>query len=68
MVASADVNRIRTRFDYWVRGEGGVLQEHNDTFWLWPTSRSEVIGELEEYGFAALPERADPAVLAARLR
>jgi hypothetical protein len=67
MVASADVNRIRTRFDYWVRGDGGVLREHNETFWMWPTARTKVIGELEESGFAPLPERADPAVLAVRL-
>ncbi|WP_238431965.1 class I SAM-dependent methyltransferase [Streptomyces cavernae] len=67
MVASADVNRIRTRFEYWVRGEGGVLREHTETFWMWPTARTEVIGELEKSGFAPLPERADPAVLAVRL-
>ncbi|MFE7837018.1 class I SAM-dependent methyltransferase [Streptomyces sp. NPDC057474] len=68
MVASVDVDRIRTRFDYWVRGEGGVLREHHETFWMWPAGRTEVIGELRQSGFAALPERADPAaVLAVRL-
>lgn len=67
MVASADVNRIRTRFDYWVRDEGGLLREHNETFWMWPASRTKMIGELAESGFAPLPERADPAVLAVRL-
>ncbi|WP_234342873.1 class I SAM-dependent methyltransferase [Streptomyces fulvoviolaceus] len=34
MVASADANRIRTRFHYWVRGEGGLLREHHETFWM----------------------------------
>ncbi|MER5436713.1 class I SAM-dependent methyltransferase [Streptomyces sp. NPDC002588] len=67
MVASADVNRIRTRFEYWVRGEGGVLRQHNETFWMWPASRTKVIGELEECGFSPLPERADASVLAVRL-
>lgn len=65
-VETADADRIRTRFDYWVRGEEGVLREHSETFWLWPASRAQVIAELEQCGFAALPERADPAVLAAR--
>jgi SAM-dependent methyltransferase len=68
MVASADVNRIRACFDYWVRGEGGVLREHNETFWMWPASRKKMIGELEKSGFAPLPDRADPAVLPVRLR
>ncbi|WP_225859519.1 class I SAM-dependent methyltransferase [Streptomyces albicerus] len=68
MVTSAAMNRIRARFDYWVRNEGGVLREHNETFWMWPASRTKVIGELEKSGFAPLPERADPAVLAVRLR
>ncbi|MEU0075852.1 class I SAM-dependent methyltransferase [Streptomyces sp. NPDC006332] len=68
MVASADANRIRTRFEYWVRGEGVVLREHNETFWMWPASRTKVIGELEKCGFAPLPERADSSVLAVRRR
>jgi SAM-dependent methyltransferase len=68
MVASAEVNRIRTRFDYWVRDEGGLLRKHSETFWMWPASRTKVIKELEGSGFAPLPERADPAVLAVRLR
>lgn len=67
MVASADANRIRTCFHYWVRGEGGVLREHHETFWMWPTTRGEVIGELAECGFAPLSGRTDPAVLAVRL-
>lgn len=67
VVASADLNRIRTRFDYWVRNEAGVLREHSETFWMWPASRTKVIGELERSGFAPLPERTDPAVLAVRL-
>lgn len=67
MVVSADANRIRTRFDYWVRGESGVLREYSETFWMWPASRAEVIGELAGSGFVALPERADPVLLAARL-
>ncbi|MER6158183.1 class I SAM-dependent methyltransferase [Streptomyces sp. NPDC001868] len=66
MVASADGDRIRTRFEYWVRGEGGVLREHQETFWMWPAARGEVIGELRESGFAPLPEGAAPSVLAVR--
>ncbi|MGW0580340.1 methyltransferase [Streptomyces sp. NPDC002920] len=67
MVASADVNQIRTRFDYWVRGEGGVLRQHNATFWMWPASRTELVGELARCGFAPLRDRADASVLAVRL-
>ncbi|WP_232838278.1 methyltransferase [Streptomyces geranii] len=67
VVASADGDRIRTRFDYWVRGEGGVLREHHETFWMWPAARGRVIGELASAGFAPLPGRTDPAVLAVRL-
>lgn len=67
MVMSAAADRIRTRFDYWVRGECGVLREYTETFWMWPASRAEVIGELAESGFVPLPERTDPAVLAVGL-
>lgn len=67
MVASADANRIRTRFYYWVRGEGGVLREHHETFWMWPVARTTLIAELERAGFAPLPGRTDPSVLAVRL-
>jgi hypothetical protein len=67
MVTSADVDRIRARFDYWVRDDGRVLRRHDETFWMWPASRAEMIAELEENGFAALPERLDPSVLAVRL-
>ncbi|QFQ95049.1 class I SAM-dependent methyltransferase [Streptomyces phaeolivaceus] len=66
MVASPQGDRIRTGFDYWVRGEGGVLREHHETFWMWPAGRAEVVGELRGAGFAPLPERADPSVLAVR--
>ncbi|MGP4085143.1 class I SAM-dependent methyltransferase [Streptomyces sp. KR55] len=68
MVLSADRGRIHTRFDYWVRGaEGGVLQEHTETFWMWPASRAEIAGDLAEHGFVPLPGRDDPAVLALTL-
>ncbi|MFI6579614.1 class I SAM-dependent methyltransferase [Embleya sp. NPDC050493] len=63
MVMSAFGGRIRTRFDYWVCGAGRVLREHTETFWMWPTSRAEVTGELERHGFVRLPERDDPTVL-----
>lgn len=66
MVTSADGNRIRTRFDYWVRREGGVLRAHQETFWMWPASRATVVAELTGIGFAPLPDRTDPAVLAVR--
>ncbi|MFJ1878405.1 class I SAM-dependent methyltransferase [Streptomyces chartreusis] len=67
MVMSADADRIRTRFDYWVRGARGVLREYTETFWMWPASRAEVIAELAGSGFVPLPRGADPAVLAVRL-
>lgn len=68
MVMSADADRIRTRFDYWVRGESGVLREYTETFWMWPASCAELLGELAGSGFVPLPEQADPAVLTVRLR
>ncbi|MGI5460771.1 methyltransferase [Streptomyces sp. CA-249302] len=67
MVMSPDVDRIRARFDYWVRGDGRVLRRHEETFWMWPASRAEMIAELAEAGFIALPERPDLSVLAVRL-
>ncbi|MFD5721734.1 methyltransferase [Streptomyces sp. NPDC127036] len=68
VVMSPAVNRIRTRFHYWVRSEEGVVREHDEAFWMWPSSRHQLIVELEGSGFVALPERADPAVLALELR
>lgn len=68
MVMSADGGRIRARFDYWVHAERRVLREHTETFWMWPASRAEVIGELRPHGFAPLPERTDASVLALALR
>ncbi|MFF0036364.1 hypothetical protein ACFYRG_09085 [Streptomyces mirabilis] len=44
-----------------------MLREHSETFWMWPASRTKVIAEWAEYGFATLPAQADPAVLAVRL-
>ncbi|MFJ8630354.1 class I SAM-dependent methyltransferase [Streptomyces sp. NPDC093568] len=67
MVMSADADRIRTRFDYWVRGARGVLREYTETFWMWPASRAEVTGELAGSGFVPLPEGDEPAVLTVRL-
>lgn len=43
-----------------------MLREHQETFWMWPATRGEVIGELRESGFAPLPEWAAPSVLAVR--
>ncbi|WP_234439824.1 class I SAM-dependent methyltransferase [Streptomyces bicolor] len=68
MVMPAAADRIRTRFDYWVRGGSGVLREYTETFWMWPASRAEVIGELLGSGFLPRPGRDDPAVPAVRLR
>ncbi|MGP4052027.1 class I SAM-dependent methyltransferase [Streptomyces sp. 2A115] len=68
MVMSADEGRIRTRFGYWVRGSGGALREHIETFWMWPATRAEMISDLEEHGFTPLPGRTDPVVLAMTLR
>ncbi len=65
---SPAVNRIRTRFHYWVRSDEGVLREDDETFWMWPVPRADVVAELEGSGFVALPPRADPAVLAVQLK
>ncbi|MET7889789.1 hypothetical protein [Streptomyces mirabilis] len=63
----AGEGRLRGRRDRVdVVGEG-VLREHSETFWMWPASRTKVIAEWAEYGFATLPAQADPAVLAVRL-
>lgn len=67
LVTSAEAGRIRARFDYWVCGDGRVLRRHDETFWMWPASREQLIEELEKEGFTALPERPDPSVLAVRL-
>lgn len=67
LVTSADADRIRARFDYWVRGDGRVLRRYEETFWMWPASRAQLIAELEEEGLRALPERPDPSALALRL-
>ncbi|MGW2051751.1 class I SAM-dependent methyltransferase [Streptomyces sp. NPDC001858] len=71
MRSRADGDRIRTRFSYWVRdevGSGEVLREHTETFWLWPASRAQLIGELAESGFAPPTEDSDRTVLAVRRR
>jgi SAM-dependent methyltransferase len=68
MVMSTAGDRIRTRVDYWVRGVEGVLREHTETFWMWPASRSQMIDDLERYGFVPLPGHDDPAFLAVTLR
>ncbi|SHI74676.1 hypothetical protein SAMN05444521_8422 [Streptomyces sp. 3214.6] len=67
MVLSAEGDRIRTRFDYWVRENGLLLREHTETFWMWPTSRTEMIKDLEAHGFVPQPTWEDPAVLAMTL-
>ncbi|MFJ8024755.1 methyltransferase [Streptomyces sp. NPDC096311] len=67
MVMSADGARIRARFDYWVRAGRRVLREHTETFWMWPASRAEVIGELRAHGFKPLPDPTDESVLALAL-
>ncbi|WP_460354856.1 class I SAM-dependent methyltransferase [Actinoallomurus acanthiterrae] len=66
MLTSADGERIRTHFDYWVRGRAGRLREHAETFWMWPLSRAELIEEMSEHGFTALPDRGDDVTLAVR--
>ncbi|WP_406103234.1 class I SAM-dependent methyltransferase [Streptomyces sp. NBC_01003] len=67
MVTSADENRIRTRFDYWVRGDHGVLREHHETFWMWSASRATVVAELAGSGFVPRSGPPDPTVLTVRL-
>ncbi|MFG3297034.1 class I SAM-dependent methyltransferase [Streptomyces sp. NPDC048179] len=67
MVMSRAGDRIRTCVDYWVRSEEGVLREHTETFWMWPASRSALLGDLEQHGFVPLPGHDDPEVLAVAL-
>ncbi|OKK05256.1 class I SAM-dependent methyltransferase [Streptomyces sp. CB02400] len=64
MVMSAVDDRIRTRCHYWVREAEELLTQHTETFWMWPATRATVLGELARQGFAPLPPRKDPAVLA----
>ncbi|MFF7160757.1 class I SAM-dependent methyltransferase [Streptomyces sp. NPDC008086] len=68
MVMSAAGSRIRTRFDYRVRGAEGVLREHTETFWMWPAPRAEMVRDLAEHGFVPLPGRDEPTVLTLHLR
>ncbi|MDQ1051372.1 bifunctional 2-polyprenyl-6-hydroxyphenol methylase/3-demethylubiquinol 3-O-methyltransferase UbiG [Streptomyces sp. V4I2] len=67
MVLSAEGERIRTRFDYWVRESGLLLREHTETFWMWPSSRTAMIKDLEDHGFVPQPAWEDPTVLAMTL-
>jgi len=68
MVLSAAGDRIRTHFDYWVRGRYGPLRQDSETFWMWPAARSEVLDALQGHGFDTLSAHRDPAVLAVTLR
>jgi hypothetical protein len=52
MMTPAEAGRIRIRFAYWVRDEGGALREHNETFGMWSASPEKVIEELRQCGFA----------------
>jgi hypothetical protein len=67
MVLSAEGDRIRTRFDYWVRESGLMLREHTETFWMWPASRTEMTKDLEDHGIVPQPACEDPGVLAMTL-
>ncbi|MFD6193478.1 class I SAM-dependent methyltransferase [Streptomyces sp. NPDC060275] len=67
MVMAAVGGRVRTRCHYWVRGSQGLLREHTETFWMWPATRAELLGDLAGHGFVPLPSRADPGVLALSL-
>lgn len=64
MVTCPAGDRIRTRFDYWVRGAHGVVRRHTETFWMWPATRSEILTALRRHGFVSSAARHDPAVLA----
>ncbi|MEU1231397.1 class I SAM-dependent methyltransferase [Streptomyces sp. NPDC005828] len=68
MTLSAAGYRIRARADYWVKGAGGVLREHTETFWMWPATRERLLGELAPHGFAPLPGHEDSELLAVTLR
>ncbi|MFC8222835.1 class I SAM-dependent methyltransferase [Streptomyces sp. NPDC057362] len=67
MAMSAVGDRIRTRCHYWVRGSEGLLSRHTETFWMWPAARADLLSDLAGHGFAPLPLRRDPAVLAVTL-
>ncbi|MFD7697080.1 class I SAM-dependent methyltransferase [Streptomyces sp. NPDC059805] len=64
MATSPDADRIRTRFDYWVRGRRATTRHHTETFWMWPATRTDLLADLRSHGFDASPARHDPAVLA----
>ncbi|ROQ60169.1 methyltransferase family protein [Streptomyces sp. 840.1] len=68
MVMSAVGGRIRARAHYWVRAQGCMLQEHTETFWMWPASRSALVRDLERHGFTPSSGPTDAAVLAMTLR
>ncbi|AWW42199.1 class I SAM-dependent methyltransferase [Streptomyces cadmiisoli] len=67
MVMSADHGRIRTRFEYWVKGREGVLRRHTETFWMWPALRAEIIADLTTCGFVPRPGQVDSSVLSMHL-
>ncbi|MEU9317253.1 class I SAM-dependent methyltransferase [Streptomyces sp. NPDC048295] len=68
LTMSAAGYRILARADYWVRGGEDVLREHTETFWMWPATRSRLIGELAPHGFAPLPGYEESELLAVTLR
>ncbi|MDT6985324.1 class I SAM-dependent methyltransferase [Streptomyces lusitanus] len=65
MVMSPAGDRIRARFDYWVRGGRAAPRCHSETFWMWPGTRADILTDLRRHGFDALPPHHDSAVLAA---
>ncbi|MEU1701733.1 hypothetical protein [Streptomyces pseudogriseolus] len=65
MVMSPAGDRIRARFDYWVRGGRAAPRCHSETFWMWPATRVDILADLRRHGFDALPPHHDSAVLAA---
>ncbi|MEU3297534.1 class I SAM-dependent methyltransferase [Streptomyces longwoodensis] len=64
LVTSPAGNRIRTRFDYWVRGTHTATQRHSETFWMWPATPAELLSDLRRHEFDASTAHHDPAVLA----
>ncbi|MGA4961965.1 class I SAM-dependent methyltransferase [Streptomyces pseudogriseolus] len=65
MVTSPAGDRIRARFDYWVRGGRAAPRCHSETFWMWPATRVDILAALRRHGFDALPPHHDSGVLAA---
>ncbi|MEU4013580.1 hypothetical protein [Streptomyces pseudogriseolus] len=49
MVTFSAGDRIRARFDYWVRGGRAAPRCHSETFWRWPATRVDILADLRRH-------------------